>query len=73
MKFKEVNDIWYFTETSAKSGDNVDKLFIDLSKFIYLKYKDRLHKMLDDETSSVSSRSNSENGRRNRTNLKRGR
>ena len=32
-----------FIETSAKSGENVDKMFIDVAKFIYLKYKDRLH------------------------------
>lgn len=30
----------YFTETSAKSGDNIDKLFVDLAKNIYMKYKD---------------------------------
>ena len=29
-----------FKETSAKSGENVDKLFIDLAKFIYHKFKD---------------------------------
>ncbi len=49
----------YYTETSAKSGENIDKLFIDTAKFIYLKYKDQLHKMIDDETSSQTSRSNS--------------
>ena len=33
----------YFQETSAKSGDNVDKMFIDVAKLLYLKYKDKLH------------------------------
>ena len=51
----------YFTETSAKSGDNVDRLFIDVAKFIFQKYKDRLHKMIDEE-SSQNSRSNSMDG-----------
>lgn len=49
----------YFTETSAKSGDNIDRMFIDIAKFIYLKYKDQLHKMIDEETSSQNSRTNS--------------
>lgn len=52
----------YFAETSAKSGDNVDKLFIDVAKFIFQKYKDRLHKMIDEE-SSQNSRTNSMDGR----------
>ena len=42
----------YFTETSAKSGDNIQHLFMDAAKFIYLKYKEQLHKMLEDETAS---------------------
>lgn len=52
LQFKKDNNLLYFTETSAKSGDNVDKLFIDAAKLIYLKYKDRLQNMIDDETSS---------------------
>ena len=40
LEFKQKNNLLYFTETSAKSGDNIEKLFIDASKFIYLKYKD---------------------------------
>ena len=39
----------YITETSAKSGDNVERLFVDTAKFLYQKYKDRLHKMLDED------------------------
>lgn len=42
----------YFTETSAKSGDNIEKLFLDASKFIYLKYKDQLAKMAEDDAAS---------------------
>ena len=52
LKLKKNSDILYFVETSAKSGENVDKMFIDVAKFIYLKYKDKLHKMVDDENSS---------------------
>ena len=59
QRFKKENDLLYFTETSAKSGDNVDRLFIDVAKFIFQKYKDRLHKMFDDEGSDQGSRSNS--------------
>ena len=46
------NDLLYFLETSAKSGENIDRMFIDISKQLYLKFKDVLHKMNDDETSS---------------------
>lgn len=52
LAFQQKNNILYFAETSAKSGDNIDKLFIDAAKFIYLKYKDQLHKMIEDETAS---------------------
>jgi GTPase SAR1 family protein len=64
LDFKQKNNLLYFTETSAKSGDNVDRLFIDVAKFIYQKYKDKLHKLIDDETSSQNSRSNSFDGGR---------
>ena len=40
LEFKKKHNLLYFTETSAKSGDNIEKLFIDIAKFIYLKYKD---------------------------------
>jgi len=30
------NNIKLWTETSAKSGDNVEQLFINASKFLYL-------------------------------------
>ena len=33
----------------------MDKLFIDLAKFIYHKFKDQLHKLVEDETASQSS------------------
>lgn len=40
----------YISETSAKSGDNVERLFVDTAKFLYQKYRDRLHKMIDEDT-----------------------
>jgi Ras-related protein Rab-2A len=55
LEFQKKHSILYFTETSAKSGDNIDRLFLDCSKFIYLKYKDQLHKMIEDETASQTS------------------
>ena len=35
----------YAQETSAKSGKNVDRLFTDCAKFIYHKFKDRMHEV----------------------------
>lgn len=52
LQFKKDQDLLYFKETSAKSGENVDKLFTDIAKFIYHKYKDSLHKVIEDETAS---------------------
>jgi Ras-related protein Rab-2A len=52
LEFKQKNNLVYFTETSAKSGDNIEKLFLDASKFIYLKYKDQLAKMAEDDAAS---------------------
>lgn len=60
LRFKKEHDLLYFKETSAKSGENVDKMFIDIAKFIYLKHKDSLHKMFEEETSSQNSKSKSE-------------
>lgn len=35
LQFQRDNDIKYWTETSAKSGDNIENLFLDMSKFLY--------------------------------------
>lgn len=43
LEFKELNNILYFIETSAKTGKNIEQLFADCAKFIYLKYKDKMH------------------------------
>ena len=37
--FQKEHGIKYFAETSAKSGDNVNKLFFDASKFLYNQIK----------------------------------
>ena len=42
LEFKEMNNIHYFTECSAKSGKNVETLFTDCARFIYLKYKNKM-------------------------------
>ena len=50
-EFQKENDIKYFIETSAKSGDNVNQLFFDASKFLYTQLKNG---DFTSETSSVS-------------------
>ena len=47
----------YFEETSAKSGANIERVFIDLAKLIYHKYKESLSRGgVEDETVSQSSK-----------------
>jgi GTPase SAR1 family protein len=48
LEFKEMNNIMYFCETSAKNGKNVETLFTDCARFIYAKYKDRMDGMGND-------------------------
>jgi len=48
LEFKEMNNIHYYTETSAKTGKNVETLFTDCARFIYLKYKDRMKEVGND-------------------------
>lgn len=38
----------YFIETSAKTGKNIETLFSDCAKFIYLKYKDKMDQVGND-------------------------
>ena len=54
LEFKEMNGIQYWSETSAKSGKNVDKLFTDCAKFLYGKYKDRMNQVGNDGDLSMS-------------------
>ena len=46
----------YFAETSAKTGSGVERIFVDIAKQIYHRYKGQLNKMLDEETASQSSK-----------------
>ena len=39
----------YFTENSALDGTNVGKLFVDMAKFLYVKFRDQI-----DEARAVS-------------------
>lgn len=48
LEFKEMNNILYFQETSAKSGKNVERLFTDCARFIYHKYKDKMDNVGND-------------------------
>lgn len=40
-----MNNILYASETSAKSGKNVDRMFTDCARFIYHKFKNRMHEV----------------------------
>lgn len=35
LRFQRDNNIKYWCETSSKSGDNIESLFLDASKFLY--------------------------------------
>tara|TARA_B110000503_G_C6943803_1_gene328082 strand:+ start:477 stop:704 length:228 start_codon:yes stop_codon:yes gene_type:complete len=55
LEYKAKNDFLYYCECSAKSGNNVEKLFADCSRFIYHKYKDKIGQMKDDDDSENDS------------------
>ena len=42
LEFKEQNGLEYATDTSAKTGKNVERLFTDCAGFLYNKYRDNL-------------------------------
>jgi len=42
MEYKDKNGIMYFAECSSKSGEGVERLFSDCSKFIYDAYKNKI-------------------------------
>ena len=48
LEFKEMNSILYCSETSAKSGKNVERLFTDCAKFIYAKFRERMDNVGND-------------------------
>lgn len=61
IKFQLENNLLYFSECSAKSGTNITNLFVDISKFLFVRKKEELEQ--DDRSGSVipggSERSNS--------------
>ena len=61
LKFQLENNLLYFSECSAKNGANITNLFVDISKFLYVRKKEELEQ--DDRSNSVipggSERSNS--------------
>ena len=53
-RFKEENNIDYFTETSAKSGENSTRVFIEAAKNLHCDY---LNNPVSDRSGSVSKKS----------------
>ncbi|TNV76096.1 hypothetical protein FGO68_gene8176 [Halteria grandinella] len=53
--FKRQQKLTYFKESSAKTGENVEQIFVDLAKFLYHKHKPELHRMIEDNVLSQSS------------------
>jgi hypothetical protein len=45
LKFQKDHDLLYFIESSALDGSNIEKLFVDMSKFLY----SRFHEQIDEE------------------------
>ena len=37
QRFKTENDILYFAENSAKNGDNIQQLFINIARYLYIR------------------------------------
>ena len=58
MQFQRDNNIKYWTETSAKSGERIEDLFFDASKFLFRELQN------NDSTPLTSERSTSYNGSR---------
>ena len=48
LEFKEMNNILYLQETSAKSGKNVEQVFTDCAKFLFTKFKDKMDQVGND-------------------------
>lgn len=42
MQFKEDKGIKFFIETSARTGENIEQLFVMASKFLFSYYKHKL-------------------------------
>lgn len=60
----------YSAETSAKTGANVERMFIDCARFLYLKYRDNLGSVgnngdLSSDNDSFANQSFESQGRRN--------
>ena len=70
LDFKEQNQIMYSAETSAKTGQNVERMFIDCARFLYIKYNDKLGEIgnngdLSSDNDSFANHSFESQGRRN--------
>ena len=58
MRFARENNIKYWTETSAKSGEHIESLFLDASKFLYRQLQNTETTSQGSPTSYNGSRSN---------------
>ena len=47
-KFKQDRNILYHFETSAKTGENIESLFIFASKILYHSFKDKIAQMKEE-------------------------
>ena len=64
FNYKEQNNLDYFMETSAKTGFNAQKVFVEAAKVLYLdylKYKDKVDKSRSSSISSSVVKKNSLN------------
>lgn len=57
LRLQREHDIKYWIETSAKSGDNINQLFLDAGKFFY---SNMMARQIESNSASDYSRSNSE-------------
>jgi len=56
-EFKKKHQIPFFIETSAKSGENVETVFLMASKILYSNYKDKIESLVSvTHSQSVSQR-----------------
>lgn len=46
-KFQLENNLVYLTESSALDGTNIQQMFIDMSKFLYSKFREEINEEED--------------------------
>ena len=53
-KFKKDRGIMFHFETSAKTGENIENLFIFASKVLYNSFKDKIEQMVSKFSDDIS-------------------